>query len=66
MKKYICCICGATSDGSKVELPTFYFPELVGVPAVCTRCVFEKLTGEVRDWSEERKPFIKYDKPLTS
>ncbi len=29
------------------------FGELKGAPLVCSQCVFEKLTGELKDWSTD-------------
>lgn len=50
-----CRVCGELSDMGLV------FNELSCQPFVCSRCVFEKLTGERREfgegWLKDRNPF---------
>ena len=44
------------------SLPFLGFKELAGEPKICSRCVYQALTGEFRDWEIAVKEAIAKNK----
>ena len=53
-----CIICGCRSRRKNFKLPAIIFNYLEGSPAICERCIFEKLTLNRFEWKKEIKELI--------
>lgn len=48
-----CCVCYEKSNNPKVDMPMMIFDAVENSPAICEKCLFEKLTGTKRDWDKK-------------
>lgn len=62
IKMNYCYICKTKMEYERFTLYSIEFPELETHPVVCSVCMFEKLTGDKIEWTEEIKKSIKEDK----
>jgi len=45
-----CHVCGVASRNPRFDMSVLTFNFLEGSPSICERCLFHRLTGELRAW----------------